>query len=248
MPFEQERVAGDKWLPVWVRNEHLARYRFAASLATGKVVVDCACGDGLSSRFMAEAGATRVYGYDLSPEAIEYARRVNAVANTQFEVASATALPVDDDAADLFVSLETIEHLDDVDAYLAEVVRVLRPDGTFICSTPNRFVYSPGHTAGSRPWNPFHVREYSLEELTRLLRRYFGQVEMVGQNLRPKWQATAMHSLGRFLPFDLAVRLNQAMKLPRFAYDKLEHHSVVALDGRREPEALVALCANAEKT
>jgi ubiquinone/menaquinone biosynthesis C-methylase UbiE len=247
MPFEQERVAGDKWLPVWVRNEHLARYRFAATLAPGKVVVDCASGDGLSGRLMAEAGAAFVYGYDLSPEAVEYARRVNGHANNKFEVASATALPLEDDAADLFVSLETIEHLDAVDEYLGEVIRVLRSDSTFICSTPNRNVYSPGHTPESRPWNPFHVREYSPEELTRLLSAYFGQVELLGQNFRSKRRTAAMNSMGRVLPFDLAVRANQAMKIPRFAYDKVEHHEVVTLDGRREPEALVAVCSNPRK-
>lgn len=247
MPFEKERVAGDTWLPVWVRNEHLARYRFVASYAKGKVVVDCASGDGLSSRLMAEAGAARVYGFDLSPEAVEYARRVNRHENTQFEVASATALPLSDDAANLFVSLETIEHLDAVDAYLSEIARVLNPDGQFVCSTPNRDVYSPGHSAESRPWNPFHVREYSPEELKRLLGSYFGQVVLLGQNLRSKWRTSAFKSLGRILPFDLAVRANQATKIPRFAYDKVEHHLVVELDGRREPECLVAVCSNPRK-
>jgi 2-polyprenyl-3-methyl-5-hydroxy-6-metoxy-1,4-benzoquinol methylase len=247
VPFEKERVAGDKWLPVWVRNEHLARYRFAATFASGKIVVDCASGDGLSGRLMAEAGAAQVYGYDLSPEAVHYARRVNALANTQFEVASATALPLQDEAADLFVSLETIEHLDAVDEYLREVVRVLRPDGKFVCSTPNRIVYSPGHTPESRPWNPFHVREYSPEELKRLLYSYFGEVVLLGQNLRSKRRTAALYSLGRVLPFDLAVRAHQAAKIPRFAYDRVEHHPVVDLDGRREPECLVAVCSNPRK-
>jgi ubiquinone/menaquinone biosynthesis C-methylase UbiE len=247
VPFEKERVAGDTWLPIWVRNEHLARYRFVATLAPGKVVVDCASGDGVSSRLMAEAGAVLVYGYDLSPEAVQYARRVNSLANIRFEVASATALPLQDEAAELFVSLETIEHLDAVDEYLGEVVRVLRSDGEFVCSTPNRTVYSPGHTSESRPWNPFHVREYSQEELKRLLYAYFGQVVLLGQNLRSKWRTAALHSIGRVLPFDLAVRANQAAKLPRFAYDRVEHHPVVALDGRREPECLVAVCSNPRK-
>jgi ubiquinone/menaquinone biosynthesis C-methylase UbiE len=247
VPFEKERIGGDQWLPVWVRNEHLARFRFAASLAPGKIVVDCASGDGLSGRLLAEAGAAQVYGYDLSPEAVEYARRVNGRANTQFEVASATALPLQDEAADLFVSLETIEHLDAVDEYLGEVVRVLRSNSKFVCSTPNRIVYSPGHTLESRPWNPFHVREYSQEELKRLLYAYFGEVVLLGQNLRSKRRTAAMNSLGRLLPFDLAVRLNQAAKLPRLAYDRVEHHPVVDLDGRREPECLVAVCSNPRK-
>jgi SAM-dependent methyltransferase len=247
VPFEKERIGGDQWLPIWVRNEHLARFRFAAGFAPGKVVVDCASGDGLSGRLLAEAGAARVYGYDLSPEAVQYAQRVNGLANTKFEVASATDLPLHDEAADLFVSLETIEHLDAVDEYLGEVVRVLRSDGKFICSTPNRTVYSPGHTPQSQPWNPFHVREYSPEELKALLSSYFGDVELLGQNLRSRRRTDAMNSLGRLLPFDLTVRANQAAKLPRLVYDRVEHHAVVALDGRREPECLVAVCSKPRK-
>lgn len=247
MPFEKERIGADQWFPVWVRNEHLARFRFAARFAPGKVVVDCASGDGLSSRMLAEAGAERVYGYDLSPEAVEYARRVNAHANAEFEVASAMDLPLDDDAADLFVSLETIEHLDAVDDYLREITRVLRPNGELICSTPNRLVYSPGHTLESQPWNRFHIREYSPNELEQLLGSYFEKVELLGQSFRSKRRTAALNRMGRILPFDLAVRANQASKIPRFAYDKLEHHAVVPLDGAREPECLVAVCSGPRK-
>jgi len=247
MPLEKERIGADQWLPIWVRNEHLARFRFAATFAPGKVVVDCASGDGLSSRLMAEAGAAHVYGYDLSPEAVEYARRVNAHANAEFEVASAMELPLEEEAADLFVSLETIEHLDSVNEYLGEVARVLRPNGQFLCSTPNRLVYSPGHTLESRPWNPFHVREYSPDEFRKVLGSHFGQVELRGQSFRSKWRTAALNRLGRLLPFDLAVRANQASKIPRFAYDRVEHHAVVPLDGNREPECLVAVCSDPRK-
>jgi ubiquinone/menaquinone biosynthesis C-methylase UbiE len=247
VPFEKERIGADQWFPIWVRNEHLARFRFAATFAPGKVVVDCASGDGLSSRMLAEAGAAQVYGYDLSPEAVEYARRVNAHANAQFEVASATELPLEDDAADLFVSLETIEHLDDVGDYLREIMRVLRPNGELICSTPNRLVYSPGHTIESRPWNRFHVREYSPNQLEHQQRSYFEEVELLGQSFRSKRRTAAFNRIGRILPFDLAVRANQASKIPRFAYDKVEHHAVVQLDDAREPECLVAVCSGNRK-
>lgn len=241
--IEKERLAPGGYLPVWVRNEHLARYRHAATFAAAKVVIDCACGDGLSSRLMAEAGATRVLGFDLSPDSVTHARVAHGLPTTHYEVADAAALPLPDETADLFVSLETIEHLDDTEAFLREVVRVLSPGGEFICSTPNRTVYSPGHTQDSRPWNRFHVHEFSREEFEELLGRHFERVTVYGQNLRSKRVTSALTFMGRLAPFDLAVRVNQIAKLPRYLYDKVDHHTVVALDDSYEPEYLVAVCS-----
>ena len=52
-----ERLSDRGFMPTWVRHEHLARYEFAAGYVAGKVVVDCACGDGTGSAQYAKAGA-----------------------------------------------------------------------------------------------------------------------------------------------------------------------------------------------
>jgi ubiquinone/menaquinone biosynthesis C-methylase UbiE len=247
MSIERERVTSSGWFPNWIRHEHLARYRFAASLAAGKEVVDCACGDGTASRLMAEGGAVRVRAFDLSEETIAEARAAHPLPNVRFEPGDATALPLADDSADLYVSLETIEHLPDVGRFLDEVLRVLRPTGTFVCSTPDRDVYSPGHELESRPWNRFHVRELSQPEFAALLASRFREVALFGQNAKLP-QVTALKGrLGRVLPADLMVRLNQAAKLPRLAYDKVEHHLVVPVDARRRYEILVAVCTGPKR-
>ena len=88
--------------------------------------------------------------------------------NLQFLQGDARALPLADACVDCVVSFETIEHFDRQDDFLREVRRVLRPDGSFIVSTPDRDVYSP---AGS-PANPFHVHELSRSEFASLLQRH----------------------------------------------------------------------------
>src|SRR3954470_22578310 len=54
-------------------NEHMARYTFAARLATGKRVLDAGCGAGYGSAELARV-AEVVIGVDVASEAVEFAR------------------------------------------------------------------------------------------------------------------------------------------------------------------------------
>jgi SAM-dependent methyltransferase len=64
------------------------------------------------------------------------------------------------------VNFQVIEHLWDQAQFVAECFRVLRPNGVFMVSTPNRITFSPGRDT---PINPFHTRELDSTELTELL-------------------------------------------------------------------------------
>jgi SAM-dependent methyltransferase len=83
-----------------------------------------------------------------------------------------------DASFDAVVSFETVEHISDDRAFLTEVRRVLRPGGLLLLSTPNKDVTSPD----GPPANPFHVREYLIHDLTRLVTGSgFQEVEVFGQ-------------------------------------------------------------------
>ncbi len=73
---------------------------------------------------------------------------------------------------DWVVSFQVIEHIRDDFALLDEVVRVLRPGGRFIVTTPNAPV--------SLTRNPWHVREYTAGELLSLMESRFARVEAMG--------------------------------------------------------------------
>jgi 2-polyprenyl-3-methyl-5-hydroxy-6-metoxy-1,4-benzoquinol methylase len=238
----RERIEHAHWQVPWIRHEHVERYRFASRFVPGRVVVDCACGDGTGTRSLVAAGAAFVHGFDLSSDAVAAARSSEAGQCTTFTTADGLALPLPDSSIDVYVSLETIEHLADPQRFLAEVVRVLRASGLLVCSTPNRYVYSPGHGPGARPWNPFHLREFDAEELARLLSQNFDDVALFGQNPRSAFRARVLDMAGRILPFDLAVRMRQIAKLPLFLFDRSWRHRVLPLERHRPPETLVAVC------
>ena len=156
--------------------EHYHRYLFARSLVAGLDVLDVASGEGYGSALLAQV-ARPVIGVEHSGPTVRGAAGNFPRPNLHFLQGDARALPLADACADAVVSFETIEHFDRQDDFLREVRRVLRPDGSFIVSTPDRDIYSPAGT----PANPFHVRELSRSEFTSLLHGTFRHVQVMQQ-------------------------------------------------------------------
>jgi SAM-dependent methyltransferase len=103
-------------------------------LRQGQVVLDLGCGAGFDSILAARrVGATgKVIGVDFAVEMVEKARR-NAAAvglrNAEFRQGEADALPVDDGSVDVVISNGVFNLCLDKPKVVAEMFRVLRPDG-----------------------------------------------------------------------------------------------------------------------
>ena len=160
--------------------EHVYRYRFASQRCAGCDTLDIACGEGYGTASLLAAGAKSVLGVDISAEACAHAAAKYSVPTRQ---GSAVEIPCKNAEFDLVVSFETIEHVTDQAAFVAEACRVLRPGGRFIVSTPSRDVYRE-----VTPQNPFHVSELTPDEFTAALARKFNRVELFAQNpRRARW-------------------------------------------------------------
>lgn len=169
-------------------NEHLARYRFAAQLVEGKQVADIACGTGYGTILLAKAGARSVHGMDISDEAVAFSQENCNIPNAFYLVANAQNLTaISDGEFDFVVSFETIEHLPKVESYLDEIMRILRPGGTFLVSTPDRRIASVLHCFLGHPQNPYHICEYTERELLDLLSTRFQIEACYGQGFVPRW-------------------------------------------------------------
>lgn len=178
LPFTGERFTPECAGGIWY--EHWHRYVMVSAWVKGKVVLDAACGEGYGSAFLAEH-AERVIGVDVSPSAVAHARsKYTGKTNLEYVEASATAIPLSDASVDMVVSFETIEHLQEQEAMLAEFRRVLRPDGVLVLSAPNRPVYSEEQNYR----NEFHVREHDRTELAMLLSANFAKTRWFGQRLQ----------------------------------------------------------------
>jgi len=160
--------------------EHSARYDFAAKYVKNKKVLDIACGVGYGTKILLNAGSKEVIGCDISSESIDYAKQHYSNKQITFKVQDATKLDFTDNYFDCIVSFETIEHVDDYNAVLKEFYRVIKKNGTLIISTPNKDVSSKGK---DKPENPFHVKEFTISEISDLLSQNFNSVELYSQML-----------------------------------------------------------------
>lgn len=116
-------------------------------------VLEIGCGRGGLSVRLAGHGAAHVIAADFSPTAVDMASRLfeeEGLANVTARVDDIMGIGSPDDAFDLVVSSETIEHVPDPARAVAELHRVLRPGGHLFLTTPNYMSIAGLHRAWLR--------------------------------------------------------------------------------------------------
>ncbi len=139
-------------------------------------VLDVACGPGIVAEAIAPH-VREVVGIDVTPKMVRlaHARFSKARSNNgQFQVASAENLPFPSASFDQIVTRLSFHHFADLSKVLAEVRRVLRPDGRFIIADvvssaePEEAAL---HNALERLRDPTHVRMRAPNELLEVIDR-----------------------------------------------------------------------------
>jgi ubiquinone/menaquinone biosynthesis C-methylase UbiE len=176
LEFTGERFVPECEREIWY--EHYHRYLMACDFVHGKKVLDAACGEGYGSHLLA-GYADKVVGVDIDPQTIHHAKQRYHKNNLKFIKADVLNIPIPDNSFDVVVSFETLEHLAEQHALLAEYKRLLTEDGVLIISTPDKAEYSD--KTGFH--NEYHVKELYRHEFQDLLNNYFSQQLWFGQKL-----------------------------------------------------------------
>lgn len=159
-------------------SEHYTRYYFALELCRGKKILNVACGAGYGSEILLQS-ASEVYNIDLSEQLVAYGNLHYGNYKNHFLTMDAQKMDFPDEFFDVIVSFETFEHLPQYQEFLDECYRILKKDGRFIISMPNKNITSPDLV---KPRNPFHFKEWTVPEFEKLISSQFKILSLYGQN------------------------------------------------------------------
>lgn len=191
-------------------------------LRPGLRALDMGCGDGRHTAELVARGVD-VVALDHDPACVDTTRRKVEEVRGWFDApGSATVLrgdayelPFEDDAFDLVVAAEVLEHLHDDEAAMAELLRVLRPDGTLVVTVP-RFgpeVVCWGLSRAYHEVEGGHVRIYRRSQLRERLSR-------AGAEIVDRHHAHALHAPYWWLKCAVGVDRDRAL-LPRLYHRML---------------------------
>lgn len=114
------------------------RAHFGADLSHIRLL-DIGCGGGVLAEEFARLGP-QVTGIDVSAESLAIARAHARTSDLPivYQAGSATQIPFDGSSFEVVSCCDVLEHIRDWKLVIAEVARVLKPDGIFLFDTINR--------------------------------------------------------------------------------------------------------------
>lgn len=147
----------------WYRSRReLISLLLNGAIPPGATALDVGCGTGDTMAVLHGLGATTVAGTDLSGEALRYARHHRGRATVL--ASRAEQLPFADACADVVVSTDVLEHLDDDHRAALEYRRVLKPGGRLLVTVPAyRWLWSAADDRAG------HRRRYARNELPAVI-------------------------------------------------------------------------------
>ncbi len=169
--FDRERPSFEDSNNVTVKRCFFA-YEYASAYVKNKITADIGCADGYGTQFLADY-SNKTTGVDYSNETVKIANEKHKnKTNLKFISSSVPPLPFEDNSLEVLTAFQFIEHIEDRLGFIKEVKRVLKPGGIFLCSTPNIKM--------SIARNPFHVHEYTFDEMKKEAGSIFDKIELYG--------------------------------------------------------------------
>ena len=172
----------------------LSAYHHAKSYIEGDLL-ELGCGEGRGVELLAPL-ATSYVGIDKIKSIIE--KLQTSFHDYEFQDGIFPPFPFQENQFDTIVTFQVIEHIKKDEEFIQEIYRVLKPGGRALITTPNIKM-----TLSRNPW---HIREYTAEELETLCKKYFSKVEMkgiAGSDRLMEYHEKNRQSVNKIMRFDV---------------------------------------------
>ena len=141
------------------------------------VVLDAGCGLGRHLRFLAKKPNLKIFGIDKNTGALRGAltslEKMPDALSKDYLVSEAdiNMLPFADSSFDCVICSEVLEHIPDHEAAIKELIRILKPQGTFVVSVPRYYSEKLCWLISSDYYHSEggHIRIYKKKELPEML-------------------------------------------------------------------------------
>lgn len=216
-----ERVSHQDLSDNYVFQRSILAYHEAAKLVSGNVL-EIGTGSGYGIELISQ-NASEFLTIDKFPYSGNELPK-----NVTFKQMSVPPLTgIESESFDYVISFQVIEHIEDDHQFVKEIARVLKPGGQFIVTTPNKNM--------SITRNPWHVREYTIDELDNLLKDYFSSVETKGvfgnQKIAKYYQENkdSVARITKYDIFDLQHRLpRQFLQIPYDILNRMNRRKLLS--------------------
>lgn len=222
-------IASDKLISDNPIHQRLLKAYIAAQPWISGDLLELGCGEGRGVETLLPL-AKSYLGLDKIAEVIATLKKKYPNTNFQQAVIPPFAT-LENDSFDTVVSFQVIEHIQEDEDFLKEIYRVLRPGGKAIISTPNI-----NHTLSRNPW---HIREYTPQQLTSLADGIFDRVESKGIGGNDKvWNyhqanRASVQKIMRFDIFDLQHKLPASvLRLPYEILNRINRNKLHKEQGK----------------
>ena len=156
------------------------KHSIITATARNENILDYGCGNGFFYQLLKTLYPhTRIFGADISAVALEQRKESYSELAGRTRIINDNKTTFADGFFDMVVSIEVMEHVDDLQAYIAEIFRLSKLGGNFIWTTPCANRYSIEHIyshamklvettdKGCRRWiweDPAHLRRLTSSE------------------------------------------------------------------------------------